>query len=482
MSISSRITYVPAQDLLEEDTPTRHLPRQSVSGRRQLAGLALAAAGLPLLTLLLDHTSRVSLEGDVLLYLLAVVAVALVGGVLVALVSAVAAALLINYYFVAPLHTFDIARTDQAVALVVFVIVAVVVSGTVELAARRTRAAQLAVAQAETLSALAGSELEEKETLATVLDRARHTFQMESVVLKHRDRATGVWHDVETAGWGTREALQFDVPITHDLRLLGRGPALFAEDQRVLHAFAAAAQTAYEGRRLSVKAHEARELATLDRQRTALLAAGGRDLRTPLAGLKAAVTTLRETDVESSQADRDELIETIDRSADRLDGIVTNLLDASRIQAGTVDVRAEPIAVEQAIAAALSAVGGAPDVVHLDLPEDVLLVMADPALLQRVLVNIVDNAVRYNGGGVDVSASAGVEDAKLTLVNHGPGAPIDPGEPLEPVDEGSFVPGGGLGFFVARGFAEAMDGALVADRSSDGGLTLRLRLPLAKRP
>lgn len=176
MSISSRITYVPAQDLLEEDTPTRHLPRQSVSGRRQLAGLALAAAGLPLLTLLLDHTSRVSLEGDVLLYLLAVVAVALVGGVLVALVSAVAAALLINYYFVAPLHTFDIARTDQAVALVVFVIVAVVVSGTVELAARRTRAAQLAVAQAETLSALAGSELEEKETLATVLDRARHTF------------------------------------------------------------------------------------------------------------------------------------------------------------------------------------------------------------------------------------------------------------------------------------------------------------------
>jgi two-component system sensor histidine kinase KdpD len=479
MSISSRITYVPAQDLLEEDTPTRRAPRQSVSRRRQLAGLALAAVGLPLLTLLLDHTSSLSIEGDVLLYLLAVVAVALVGGVVVALAAAAAAALLINYYFVRPLHTFDIAHTDQAVALGVFVIVAVVVSGTVELATRRTRAAELAVAQAETLSALAGSDLEVQDTLATVLDRARHTFNMESVVLKHRDHATGTWNDVETAGWGVREALQFDVPITHDLRLLGRGPALFAEDQRVLHAFAAAAQTAYEGRRLSVKAQEGRELATVNRERTALLAAVGHDLLAPLAAFRAGATALRQADGQWPQADRDELVTAIDHSADRLDGIVTNLLDASRLQAGAVLVRAEPVALDEVIAAALLAVPGDADAVHLDLAQDLPLVMADPDLLERVLVNIVDTAVRRDGGRIDVWATAGVEHVKVTVVDHGPGAP-DQGEPPDGADDAGAIPGVGLGFFVARGFAEAMGAALVVDRSSDGGLTMRLRLPVAK--
>jgi two-component system, OmpR family, sensor histidine kinase KdpD len=145
MSISSRLVYVKSEDLLDDDAPLQHASRLSLSTRRQLAGFALAAAGLPLLTLALNGTSSsLSLEGEVLLYLLAVVIIALVGGILVAVASAVAAALLINYYFVEPLHTLDVAHADQAVALVVFVVVAVVVSGAVEVAARRARAAEKA--------------------------------------------------------------------------------------------------------------------------------------------------------------------------------------------------------------------------------------------------------------------------------------------------------------------------------------------------
>jgi K+-sensing histidine kinase KdpD len=442
----------------------------------------MAAAGLPLLTLLLDHTtSSLSLEGEVLLYLLAVVIVAVVGGIVVGVLSAVAAALLINYYFVAPRHTFDIAHADQAVALVVFVGVAAVVSVAFELATRRARAAEQAARQAETLSTLAGADLDEHETLRTILERARQTFTMESVVLKVRDRMTGEWRDAERAGWGSQEALRFDVPVGRDLRLVGRGPALFAEDQRVLQAFASAAQTAYEGRRLSQQAREAEGLAAVDRQRTALLAAVGHDLRTPLAGIKASVGTLRQTDVDWPAADREALLATIEEAADRLDGIVTNLLDASRLEAGALTVHAEPVALDQVVNAAVLAVPGA-EHARIDVPEDLPLVLADAGLLERVLVNLIENAFRHGGGQVQIDAAAGSESAKLVITDQGPGVSADQRErlfePFQRMNDQRASSGVGLGLSVARGFTEAMGGALVAD-GSEKGMSMRLRLPLA---
>jgi two-component system sensor histidine kinase KdpD len=489
MSISSRIERVRTEDLLDDDEPSVRPVRRGVSGRRQLAGLGLGLLGLPLLTLLLD-TGRdwLSLESVVLLYLLAVVALAVVGGVVIAVLGAVAAALLINFYFIEPLHTLDIARGEQALALVVFVAVAIVVSVAVEVATRRARAAEQAVAQAETLSALAGSDLDESSTLKDILGRARKTFNMESVVLKAREPYDEAWRDVERSGWapvGREAPLRFDVPINPRLRLIGRGPALFAEDQRVLSAFAAAAETAYEGRRLSAQAREAESLAVVDRQRTALLAAVGHDLRTPLAGIKAAVTSLRQTDVVWSVDERDELLATIESSADRLEGVVANLLDASRLQAGVLAVEARPVALDEAVAAALLSIAIATDRVQVDVPEDLPHVHADPGLLERILANLIDNALRHgaNDAPVRVTALAAASSAKLEIIDHGPGISAAQRErlfiPFQRLDERSTTNGIGLGLWVARGFAEAMGGALVADSSAGGGLTMRLRLPLA---
>ncbi|MEA2441045.1 MAG: two-component system, OmpR family, sensor histidine kinase KdpD [Thermoleophilaceae bacterium] len=483
---AGEVTFVRADDLLEEPVPTDHGPRRGLGWRRQLAGLALAFAGLPLLTLLLRHTrDSLALDGQVLLYLLAVVLVALVGGVAPALVAAVASVVAINYYFVEPLYTLEVAHADQAVALGVFLFVALVVSGAVEVATRRARAARQAAREAETLSGLAGTDLEESDALHAVLERARRTFGMESVVLKARGPAPGQWVDTESAGWGAtgeEKPLRFDVPVG-ELRLVGRGPELFAEDQRVLRAFAAAAQTAYEARKLSTRAGEARDLAAMDRQRTALLAAVGHDLRTPLAGIKAAVGTLRQTDVDWSPRDRDDLLATIEESADRLDGIVANLLDASRLQAGAFSVQARPVALDEVVGAALLAVAGAAEHVSVDVPEDLPLVRADPGLLERVFVNLIDNAVRY-GGHAEVSATAGEFSAKVRVSDHGPGVPDDQRDRLfEPFqrlrDRGGSVSGMGLGLSVARGFTEAMGGTLIADRAEHGGLLMRLRVPLA---
>ena len=248
------VSFVRAEDLLDEPLPVERAPGEGggLGWRRVLAGLVLALVGLPLLTLALERTrDSLALDGQVLLYLLLVVIVALVGGVGPALVSAVAATAAINYYFVEPRHTLSVAHADQAVALVVFLVVAGVVSGAVELASRRARAARAAAREAETLSGLAGADLDsDRDGLHSVLERARQTFGMESVVL--RERTGSSWIDVESAGWapsGTEEPLRFDLAVGSSLRLVGRGPELFASDQRVLNAFAAAAQTAGEGQR-----------------------------------------------------------------------------------------------------------------------------------------------------------------------------------------------------------------------------------------
>jgi K+-sensing histidine kinase KdpD len=484
---TEQVSYVRSEDLLADPVPPSRAPVGGLGRRRHVTGALVALLGLPLLTLLLAHArDALSLESQVLLYLLVVVIIAVIGGLAVALASAVAAAFLINYFFVKPEHTLEVAQGEQALALAVFLIVAAVVSWAVEAAARRARAAESAARQAETLSELARSDFEQDDSLRSVLARARDSFGMESVTLSARQHPSGDWIDVDNAGWappGEEAPLRFDVPIGTELRLVGRGPALFAEDQRVLRAFADAARTAYEGQRLSERAGEARELAAADRQRTALLAAVGHDLRTPLAGIKASVSTLRQTDVAWSDEQRSELLAAIEESADRLGAVVENLLDASRLEAGALTVQPVPVALDEVIAGALLAVPGARESVTVDVPEDLPLVHADPGLLERVLANLIENAVRHGGGPVEVVATAGELSARVKVVDHGPGVPATQRarlfEPFERSGESS-TQGAGLGLTVARGFTEAMDGVLIADASDGGGLTMRLRLPLAQ--
>jgi two-component system sensor histidine kinase KdpD len=194
------------------------------------------------------------------------------------------------------------------------------------------------------------------------------------------------------------------------------------------------------------------------------------------------VSTLRQTDVAWSAEDRDELLATIEESADRLEAIVANLLDASRLEAGAFSVQARAVAVDEVVGAAVLAVGDLSAMVRVDVPEDLPLVLADPGLLERVLVNLIDNAVRY-GGAAEVSATAGEFSVKLRVSDDGTGVPEEERsrlfEPFARLGDRSGASGVGLGLSVARGFTEAMGGTLIADRADSGGLLMRMRLPLA---
>src|SRR4051812_45879519 len=376
---------------------------------RIIAGWAVGV-GFPAVLAVLLNTIHLGLANDMLLFLAVTVAAALLGGLLPALASAAVGSLLLNYFYTPPLHRFTIADPKNMVAIAIFVGVGASVASVVDLAARRTHQAARLRAESEILSFLAGNVLRGETGLENLPERVRETFGMESAALLERAGDHDPWTCAGRAGLGPPvgrpEDADVDVPVGDHLALALTGRVLPAEDRRVLAAFAAQAAVVLDRRRLQEQADRARTLAEGNRIRTALLAAVSHDLRTPLAGIKAAVSSLRSHDVAWSEEDQAELLEGIEEGADRLDHLVGNLLDMSRLQTGTVTPLIREIDLDEVVPMAL--VGVPEGSVDLDVPETLPMVGVDPGLLERAMANLVENAVKYSppGKAVLVAASA----------------------------------------------------------------------------
>ena len=470
----------------------------ALSRRRRLLGFALAGLGMPLLTLLLWALPDLSLTNDILLFLAGVVGVALVGGLWPALVAALGSSLLLNWFFTPPFYTLTIAEADNLLALGVFVGVAVAVSWVVDVAARRTREAARASADAQTLATVAGGVLRGERPLPALLDRLRETFGLRAVSVLElaadaegrpdRARDEGAWRVVASVGDRpacSPSAGETTVPVDDRLTVVLSGRRLEAADRRIVEAFAAQAAVALKQERLAEEAASARPLAEADRMRTALLAAVSHDLRTPLASAKAAVSSLRSPDIEFDADNREELLATADESLDRLGRLVANLLDMSRLQAGALGVTHAAIGLEDAVPRALDELGPAAADVSTDIPADLPAATADPGLLERVLVNLVANALRHSPPGQPptVTASAHAGQVELRVIDTGPGIPEDRWEhvflPFQRLGDRDNQTGVGLVHALSRGQAEAMGGSITPETTPGGGLTMVLRLPAA---
>jgi len=484
----------------------RGLPRRggALTRRRKVAGYVLAAALAPVLTVALTSLrSGLNLTSDVLLFLVAVILVALVGGFAPAVLAAIAGSLLLNYYFILPIHQFTIAQANNALALGVFVIVALLVSSVVDTAARRTKQAARANAESELLTTTAGSVLRGQQGLSALLDRAREAFGMDSVTLLERTSPdaqqyaggtpgesrsmSGSWHVVASRGEPavTRpEEADVAIPVADTLLLALRGRALPATDRRVLGAFASYAAVALDQQRLAAEAQAAKPIAAADRMRTALLAAVSHDLRTPLASAKAAVTSLRSEDVNWAAEDHDELLATADESLDQLTHLVDNLLDMSRLQAGALSLFPRPASLEEIVSRALDNLDPAARGITVDIPESLPEINVDPAILERVIVNLTENALRYSPPGTPplLTASALGDRVELRVVDRGPGIPEQDRDrmfvPFQRLGDTDNTTGVGLGLALSLGLTEAMGGTLTAEDTPGGGLTMTVSVPV----
>src|SRR5690348_11378305 len=478
-------------------------PRGAITPRRQLAGYLLAVALLPVLTVVLAALrGSLNLTSDVLLYLVAVIVVALTGGFIPAVLAAIAGSLLLNYYFTPPIHLWTIAEANNALALGVFVAVALLVSWVVDIAARRTRQAARANAESELLTTTAGSVLRGQQGLSALLDRVREAFGMDSATLLEcaspdgqqpasTSRVRTQWHVVAGRGEpavAAPEDADVEVPVTGSLLLALRGRPLPAADRRVLGAFASYVAVALDQQRLAAEAEAARPIAAADKMRSALLTAVSHDLRTPLASAKAAVTSLRSPEVNWTAEDTDELLATADESLDRLTHLVENLLDMSRLQAGALSLFPRPAGLDEIVSHALDNLDPAARGITVDIPESLPEINVDPAILERVIVNLTENALRYSPAGKPplLTASALGDRVELRVTDRGPGIPEKDKDrmfvPFQRLGDTDNTTGVGLGLALSRGLTEAMGGTVTADDTPGGGLTMTVSVPAVTEP
>lgn len=460
----------------------------AVSRSRQLNAWILAAGGLPMLTwLLLRLPNPLALHNVLLLYLLTAVLVGVVGGVMPALAAAVAGFLLANWFFTQPIHTLAISDPDHFVSLFVFLVVAMAVGLLVGLSTRRSADARRARAQAQALATnvspghpVFGSD---EEGMVT---RIRDVFSLMAVSVLRRTGAE-TWEPLAWAGdrelRAPRDGSEV-IELTHDTVLVLLDGRLTGDDRMVLRAFAAQIVQAMERQELEQEARRAEAMLATDKLRTALLDAVSHDLRTPLATIKASLTSLLETDVAWSPSETRSFIQVAVDETERLNRLVGRLLDAGRLRAGAVHVFFRPVGLDEVVSSALSSLGQKAETVSVEISESLPPIQTDPDLLERVIANLVENAVTWSiDKTVRVTAGEVAGRIDLRISDRGPGIPTAARDivfrPFERLGDSPKGEGVGLGLAVSRGLLEAMENRLIIEDTPGGGATMVIELKVA---
>ncbi|TSE15779.1 sensor histidine kinase KdpD [Arthrobacter sp. KBS0703] len=482
---------------------TGHRPRGALGRARVGAGFALAVLLPVLLQLVLGLSPEHNVATAALLQLTGSVAVALVGGLWPALLAALWSSLLVNYFSTPPVGTLTISDPQNVLALLIFVGVSAAVALVVDRSARRSKEAARARVEAITLGELARGAVRSADSLTALLEQAVDVFQVSGAALftaeTNRNPGTPAggnasWHRVAAAGKnppGSPAEAENVERIDAATALVLAGRTLPASDRRLMGAFAAHVTALQERQQLNVSRRENLRLAEGNTMRTAILRAVSHDLRTPLTGIKLAVSSLRQTGIRFTPDEEEEMLATIEDYTDRLDQLVGNLLDMSRITSDAVNPLLRPLRWYEVLPAALR--GVPPGTVRVDLAPNMPEIDADAGMLERVIANIVENAHKYaadsdivivgTAGGLGSATINGRPTGELRIIDHGQGIPAENVvamfRPFQRLDDIPSTTGVGLGLAVAKGFLETMGGTLTAEQTPGGGLTMVIRLPLS---
>jgi two-component system sensor histidine kinase KdpD len=454
--------------------------------RMTLIAWIVALVGVPALAaVLIPLEDELRVQGVLLVLLLGPVAAALIGGMYPALVAALVAFLAADWWFIDPRRSLRFDRAGDAAALAVFIVVAALVSALVDRLAGRTAQFARGQAEAETLARLAsGTGALDREAVQRLVHELRATLGLDAVAVLSPD-GDG-WAVEASAGEPVPmvpERAGYSAELSSGWVLVVSGGPLPAEDHRLLAAFVSQLRLAQSTLELRAQAARADSLSEANDVRDAILASVSHDLRGPLANIKVAASSLSSDEIAWSPEDTKTFCSTIDAEVDRLHGVIANLLDLGRLQAGVLPVQLGPVVVEEVVDASLASLARDTSIVDVDLPPDLPLALADAGLLERALANVIDNAMRWAPAGTRVRVGAGAIAGRVDIrvVDRGAGIPRDRREAaFEPFqrlgDSGPGDDGVGLGLAVTKGFVDAMRGEVTIEDTPGGGATLVIDL------
>ncbi len=463
--------------------PTLSATRFTRSPTEVLIGVLASAGAVALVTAVIDllkpHVPLLSLGA---LYLFAVLPVAVVWGIAFSVPVAIASMLAFNWFYLPPTHTFTLTDSENWLALAVYSTTAVVVS---ELAARARRRAVIAE-QRERESALLATVSASLLRGGTVTDELERIATDVADVLGVADAWITLGPDGPPVPGARPHPLRVDDRVVGTLYTAAGRPPDASVESRFHPALASLLAVAIDRDELLREALEAETLRRSDAIKTAVLRAVSHDLRSPLTAIAAAASGLESSTLELDADDRAALLETIREESKRLDRLVGNLLDLSRLQAGAAKPMRELWSVDELVGLALDELR-ADDRVAIDLADDLPPVLTDATQMQRTLVNVLENALRYSAADSRVRLTGEHVGAEVVIrvADEGPGIePVELERIFEPFQRGAAASGrigSGLGLAIARGFADA-NGARLWAESPGRGTVFVIAIPTADVP
>jgi two-component system, OmpR family, sensor histidine kinase KdpD len=490
--------------------------------RRYLAGLALVALSTLLGLAVRPHVSPTSI---IMIYLLSVVVSALYLGLGPSILVSILGVLAFDFFIIVPYLSFDVAETEYVFTLIVLLIIGIVVSYLMSRVRRQSRVARRREFETATLYALSrnlAATIGLQATIRAIISSARDTFGRDAVIflpdarnkgtlkphtespnliIDKNEVAAAVWsfEHQKTVGHGTDtlpNAKARYLPLNTARGAVGvmalwvsdAASQLTIEQTRLSEAFADLAAVAIERTQLADEARNAQILEATEKLQTALLNSISHDLRTPLVSIIGVLSSLQEEGMGLDDAARTNLIQVASEEAERLNHLITNLLDVSRIEAGAIRISRQPSDVQEMIGVALeqlsSRSGNRP--IKIDMPAELPFVSVDFGLIVQALVNILDNALKYSPSDspIEISGRWVAQQVEIEVADRGIGIPP---EDLQRVFDKFYrvhrpdnVTGTGLGLSISKGIVEAHGGRIVAENRPGGGTVVRLTLPVAE--
>lgn len=428
-----------------------------------------------------------NLTTDTLLLLIITLAIAIKSPIWLTTCGAVENFLFLNYLFTPPFHTLTIRNTDDLIALLVFLATSITASIILRKLEIRTAKLQQLSKEGLFLSRLAESIIRGHNSIDEILNNSRATFGVNELAVirttSNVDNPSVIFGSISEI---TSEISRAQIVLNSEYSLLTSPATEELELRNLLTTFGSQLLILLERLFLEESEKELFEVRQADQMRVALLNAVSHDLRGPLASSKAAISSLLNHQVEWSTEDRMELLASASLSLDQLNHLIDNLLDMSRLEAGAIFLNWRNVGIEDAVSGAIKSLKGPAELIEISIDPELPPIKVDPILLERVIGNLLENAVRFSPAGRPITIAAfQVENLlHIRIIDHGPGISNKDTEklftPFQRLGDRDNSTGLGLGLAIVKGFTELMHGRISFDETYNGGLTVVLTFPIGE--